>query len=321
MGFWSVAGLAAVAVAMLPTAEAHGPLQPSCTFDPDAHSLVIDSPGEGDGQGVRLTRGGDEIVVLERKFPERPSFEPLECDGGTPTVSNTDRVDVQAPDGLSWGLQIKLGGGGLAPGFTNEGDGSSEIEIYFAETEGSFSAFAIVRGSAGDDSVDFGSVGGDMAANLNADETVPDPDVFLSDAFGFDFTGRDGDDRASAMGGPGFDGPIGSVAQANDSFAIRLVGGFGADDLTGTPGAEAKYGTSIDGGDGPDRLVGGPDRDSIRADFGRDTILGRGGDDQLVSQKKPSDSDQVACGGGTDEVRADKQDQINSDCERTILPD
>ena len=118
----------------------------------------------------------------------------------------------------------------LAPGATDEGDGSSEIEVDVTGMDGSFDTLRIV-GTSGPDAFATSF----LAVNLNADETVPDPDVTLEDYLSLELIAGDGDDELSVD-------PFDAFARAT------LLGGDGDDRLSGRLG-------------GDDVLDAGPGRD------------------------------------------------------------
>ena len=47
-----------------------------------------------------------------------------------------------------------------------------------------------------------------------------------------------------------------------------------------------------------------------------DTLSGGPGDDTLIPINDPAGKDLVSCGGGHDEVFADRADVVSGDCER-----
>jgi hypothetical protein len=77
-----------------------------------------------------------------------------------------------------------------------------------------------------------------------------------------------------------------------------LLGNKGSDRVNGGAGAD-----QVSGGNRPDRLSGGPGADTIKGGNAGDTIKSRDGE-----------ADTIDCGGGTDRVKADKQDKLVS-CE------
>jgi Ca2+-binding RTX toxin-like protein len=87
-------------------------------------------------------------------------------------------------------------------------------------------------------------------------------------------------------------------------------------------GIGGDYVTTIDLGDGADRVFGGPQADDVRGGPGNDTIRGNGGRDVLSGDRgddmiEAADAlpDQIACGPGIDDVNADFVDAVADDCE------
>src|SRR5919201_4230830 len=129
----------------------------SCSFDALTGTVSVTF---AHGDVPTISRLGDAIAV-----------DGVAC--GTATVTNTDSIDVAFADDFdSDTVVVDLAGGPLAPGATDEGDGSSEIEIEITGGDGSFDTLRII-GSSGPDgfTTDF------LAVNLNAGETVVDADV------------------------------------------------------------------------------------------------------------------------------------------------
>jgi hypothetical protein len=88
-------------------------------------------------------------------------------------------------------MRINLSGGPFAPGRTDEGDGSSEIE--FSVDTGSGGDTVIVTATEGPDAF----LARHLGANLNAGEPVEDLDVAWPN---YPLRGRGGDDYLSADG-------------------------------------------------------------------------------------------------------------------------
>ena len=141
-----------------------------------------------------------------------------------------------------------------------------------------------IRGFAGRDCID-GQSGND---NLRGDD---DNDKVIGGS-GKDRV-RGGDDRDELFGGTGNDTLDGGTE--ND----MLGGGAGNDRLLGGAGNDRLYGEA-----GTDRLLGGGGRNIIDGGRGNDSIEARNGE-----------RDRIVCGSGTDRVRADRIDRLNS-CER-----
>ncbi len=224
-----------------------------------------------DANGGILRRAGRLVV--------EDVFGPIGCAGGEdPTRFNTDRVRVRASaasvDELEF--ELDLSAGPFAPGFTDEGDGSSEIEFSVPAPAGSGSRVPI-HGRWGPDRIVLGDLAHRKGANLNAAEDVDDPDVTIRGGT-FLVYGFRGADVISARGGGGaFIGPY-----------PRSVAAFG------------------DRGD--DLLSGGPARDYLFGGRGHDTMRGDGGADFLIARAHTRDV--VRCGRGSDFAGVDRIDQL-----------
>jgi hypothetical protein len=75
----------------------------------------------------------------------------------------------------------------------------------------------------------------------------------------------------------------------------------------------SRHNDTIIGDDRENRLSGGAGRDRIVGRAGADVLAGGLGDDSIDSVDR--DADHVACGGGRDTARFDKQDSVAADCE------
>ena len=190
----------------------------SCSFD-DAAGIVSVSFAHGDVPTV--SRLGDAIAV-----------DGVAC--GTATVINTDSIDIAfADDSDSDIVVIDLSGGPLAPGATDEGDGSSEIEIDVTGGDGSFDTLRIV-GSSGPDA--FASIPL-VAVNLNAGEAVTDADVTVDATISLELIGGDGDDELSADLFSSFGREIVFGGNGDDRLSGRGLGSFD-DVLDAGPGRD-----------------------------------------------------------------------------------
>jgi hypothetical protein len=245
-------------------------------------TLIIHETGSG---FLHIGRSGDAIAVKEDISP------PMVC-GGQPTVVSIDAIRVTTDASASYGAPtviVDLRNGPFAPGATDEGDGSSEIEMTI---EGA--GIVRVNGTPGTDSVRAGSTAQALGINLNADEATPDSDVavtvppFPTGPFSTQIrmVGFGSADLLSGNGGPGFSGPLGPPPL--QYFQAR--GGHGDDRIVGTPRSDI---ISLGQGDDRARALGG--NDFVAADQGVDT---------------------VDCGPGSrDDVFADKRDTVRG-CER-----
>jgi hypothetical protein len=189
-------------------------------------------------------------------------------------VFNTDTIRVRLGKATSFGdFTIDLTYGWLAPGATDEGDGSSEIEVD-AKLQGNVN----VRMTRGGDTVEAIAGGPSTLLNLNPGEPVADHDVTIDRASGFSIDGAGAGDALSITGS------VGSAGRPQPALGslfggASLTGGQGDDLLTGGPGSEI---FTVGGG-----------RDRIRAGAGADLafVFGRG-------------RDLIDCGPGPDAVLA-----------------
>jgi hypothetical protein len=267
----SLATLAAVAVfAATSTTHAGTRAGVTCRFEIATHRLTVTFHNDDANGGI--VRRGNDLVVED-------VFRPLACAGAQdPTRFNTERVRVRARepsvDDLSFELDLRRGP--MAPGFSDEGDGSSEIEFSVPFPAGSASGVSIL-GSDGPDRIVLGDLAYRKGANLNAAEVVDDPDVRIRGGT-FGVFGIGGADVVSARGGGGFIGPFPRWVFA---FGIR----------------------------GDDLLSGGPKGDYLRGGRGHDTMKGDGGGDFLIARDETRDV--VRCGRGSDIAKVDRIDQLH----------
>ncbi|MCC1491842.1 hypothetical protein [Cognatishimia sp. F0-27] len=114
---------------------------------------------------------------------------------------------------------------------------------------------------------------------------------------------------------------LGDTLQGADAVANRIVGGDGADELSGRGGEDTLLGgdgndsidgdaeadnisggagnDTLNGGTGNDYLIGAGDNDTLRGDEGSDTLVGSGGDDRLEGG---ADADSLSGGSNTDRL-------------------
>ena len=117
-----------------------------------------------------------------------------------------------------------------------------------------------------------------------------------------------------------------------------LSGGSGDDFIKGGAGRDSIFGgfapvaddpdtpeeptgdDTIFGGPGGDSISGGVGNDAIHGDAGPDEIFGNTGRDRIVVAEevfpKKGEVDEVSCGGGTDVVVVDPNDEVADDCEK-----
>jgi hypothetical protein len=229
-----------------------------CTFDSATAVLVFSSD-----EPITVTRNGDTL-----------SLNGAGCEGAS--ITNTDLMRL-----FSDSITVDLAGGPLAPGATDEGDGSSEIELEIETQDldvlGTNSAEHLVVGRASHECPDVGTF--DFSAvNLNADETVPDADVFdcssMFEAAGLSsLVGLGGNDILSAAG-------------------------------EGLSGSEFGGHMTMLGGSGNDSLISGSGHDTIRGAWGIDTFDASGATDRIWIFLGPEGETNTAVGAsiGEDEI-------------------
>jgi hypothetical protein len=234
-------------------------------------------------EAALFRRVGDRIAVSGLDFRKE-----LSC-GTQPTVSNIDRIEVQATaDSLGAIATVDA----LLGGATPEPDGTGEIELSLIQPRG----IPVVWGTAGAEQITAGTTAdGGSGINIDAAEASPDVDV-VDSGHGVVISGFDGPDLLSAAGGPGFVGPVAGFGGLNGGGGDdQLLGGLGKDDVEAGKGNDL-----VLAGTGADYVVDGP---------GRDRVDGGPGADALYSQH--SDKDHLRCGGGHDRVAISRADRIH----------
>jgi hypothetical protein len=261
-----------------------------CSFDEATHVLSISTTGKGREFAGKLRRFGDDIRVIGL-------FGPQVLCGGSPTVANTDLIEITTK-GLS-GVEIELEGGTFAPGATPEADTSSEIEFIVA---GDNDGIVSVEGRRSADRFRYATAAGVSGVNLNPGPGDSDVDVELPDLRKngpiFITDGGKGNDTIEVVGNP----PV----------LPFIAGGKGNDTLL----ARGALGAIIDGGSGRDQIVGSPGFDLIVPSGGPDKVNASSGPDEIETTPDGS-RDQIDCGAGRDLVgKHDSFDSVRS-CERT----
>jgi hypothetical protein len=227
-----------------------------------------------------------EITVLEGEeyeYGEGFGSGPIRCDGGRPTVANTDTVVVRKGKRVGEGyLFLDFRYGLLEPGATDEGDGSSEVE-FDVDLEGGEIFGRMTRGP---DEVVLDYAGGRTAVNLNATEAVDDTDLEIGPRDSFYLQGGGSGDELSVEQSP----PLGKL-----SFLQVLEGGEGEDVIQGGPGADVLSGgfgsDQVDAGAGPDFVFAFGGSDVIDCGPGRDTALVIGKRHRLRNCERKQDED------------------------------
>lgn len=297
----AAAGFAMLGASIAPDAEA----RTRCSYaGPPANVMTVTVGGGFNGLGV-VKRRGLAITANEFLAPPKP------CSGGTPTVINTDTINVVLAPLAS--VDIRLDGGPFAPGVTPEAEGAPEIEISLSGADaigylvgtpradefrwgpgGPHAGLNFNPGSAGDNDVDMTTIGRDsflIAQGAGGSDTIAtEPGAPIND-FVFSEGGRGND-----------------VLKAPKTTGGILDGQSGNDVITG-----GRFDDEIDGGAGNDRIAGGGGADQITGGPGKDRLLGGTGRDSINS--RDSKRDIVRCGSGRDRVKADRRDRLRG-CER-----
>lgn len=267
--------LAATAVLAVFAGGASGgfTLYADCWYSSSTGKLTVKTKNS---EEATIRRRGKRIDVLA---PGR-----TRCNGGRPTVRNTDRMRfVLRGGGLTEG-HVALAGGQFAPGRSPEEAGAPEIEIRVWVPRSI--ATLHIDGTQGADRFRGGDLGRAQGVNLNprAEMLAPDADLRLRGPgastvwFGL---GR-GDDVLDLGGGPEFRGPM------RTRWVIALLG-KGSDEYTGSRRRDF-----VIAGEGADEVSTGPGADLINVNDGR--------------------AETVDCGDGHDRIHPDQAD-IYVNCE------
>jgi hypothetical protein len=241
-------------------------------------SIPVSLTVERRRDAITLLGGGESLFDF---FEEPDARGPVPCKGGDPTVANTERMKIRTSQRTtSAELLLELAYGDLEPGLTDEGDGTSEVEL-----DVRIAGNAVVRLSRGADHIAVSDMGDALGLNLNASEAIPDVDATFADSTPVWLDGAGAGDVIDGSGG-------GSTFENLGSFYAS--GGQGGDVLLG--GRESDF------------LEGGPGADEVEAGAGADAVIvsGRG-------------SDRIDCGGGRDFVLlVGRGDHKFSRCERVM---
>lgn len=310
-------GLAPVLIALLLTSA---PARAGCDLSDGTLSLstAAAEPTGGaliyraEGAGLRVGVGDEDCLGV--------------------TVDNTDTIrysDPVAGRETMFGLGVSFSPAGLiAPGRTDEGDGTSEIETFVdlgGDPGDSVSVSAGFDESKRDDVILVGQRGDTLMVNINAAEEPPaarDTDLTI-DGLGYVHgAGRDangnlinGSLRIQTLAGTDL------VRARGDRTLGRVV--TAPLDVFLQPGTGDKAVL----GDGPDRLVGTGDSNVLKTKGGRDIVDGGGGRDRInpgrgkdeveggpgndIIRARDGKRDRIDCGSGRrDKVIADRKDKV-----------
>jgi hypothetical protein len=273
-------GLVAASLVLAPSAPAGVPTA-GCSFTSGV--LTVTDP---DGGELTIGHSGTSIYVQD----------PVTLSCGSPTMTNTERIDVTATGSVDNELTILFSMGPYAPGATDELDGGSEIEF----------RISLGPNGAGGDSIQLNQIpdatAGTAGVNLNpaaetADEvdlTGPDGSSAPSDIDFWSFSGAAGGTSLAANGDSG--------AGGNFPYPITFYGSSETDTVFGS-----MAGDHLDGAYGNDLLEGG---------LGKDTLLGSEGIDKLKAKDGVKDA-KINCGPGKnrrESARIDGKDPEPKSC-------
>jgi Ca2+-binding RTX toxin-like protein len=218
-----------------------------CALDSGAHTLAV----AGQGGAVVFRANGSFLDVNN-----------VSC----ALLNGVDTVFVDMTGSPGQNAAFDLGNGPLGPGFTDEGNGSSEIEFRISS---SASWGLYVQGSMGPDGVAFGQAfdldtgltTGQVNLNRLVDATA-DVDV-VSTSLPFVTVASVGDGNDVVTGGGS--GTFGSRAF---STPLRISDGAGADQVTGGASDDQVIVYFSDPSDGSDTWSGGAGVDTLDASAG-----------------------------------------------------
>ena len=239
----SALAVTVVAVGTIATAAPPASAAPLCAADTFNHALTV-TPQSTTGIGLR----GDGTYLLVNG-------------SACALLNDVNTVYVDMSPFPSAGLSFDLSGGPLGPGYTNEGNGSSEIE--FPVSGFGTGSWLNVTGTTGNDGVKFGQyldrisgvLSGEVNLNALVDAGSPDNDVsftaFPDQAYA---SANSGDDVVSGAG-------TGTFGSAPFSRSLSLSDGVGVDQVTGGSANDVITGTLV--ASSPDVWSGGAGTDTL----------------------------------------------------------
>jgi Ca2+-binding RTX toxin-like protein len=235
------ATLAALTVIMLGSTPASAAT--TCTFNPSTRVLTLtyDAPA----QDIITRQQTGDTTQIEVITPGPGGGTEIPCTGGTPTVSNTDRIVVTESSSLFTGVTL-WDPASFRPGFTNEPGSSDEIEWSLNSIEG-----LDILGSEGPDVWRFGNDG----VNFNAAEGSTDRDVSFTGIQSTEQVTGNSRDLVDGRGGAGTGGafPFPMGVQSGDGNDV--VNGGSADDSVRPEGFSSMNTNDV--------VTGGAGRDTI----------------------------------------------------------
>ena len=239
----SACAVAVVALGMVATAAPQASAAPLCLADTFNHALTVTAQSTVGislrGDGTYLLVNGSACALLNDV--------------------NTVYVDMSPFPGA--GLSFDLRGGPLGPGYTDEGNGSSEIE--FQVSGFGTGSWLNVTGTTGNDGVTLGqflnkisgTLTGQVNLNAMADGGSPDVDVSFTAFPDTAYVAADsGDDVVSGAG-------TGTFASAPFSRTLSVGDGPGVDQITGGSANDVIGATLL--ASSPDVWSGGAGTDTL----------------------------------------------------------
>jgi hypothetical protein len=147
----------------------------------------------------------------------------------------------------------------------------------------------------------------------------------IIETMGFDYTTNDvpgrpkggvlsGTDRRDYLYGGSGEDEVRGLGADDD-----LWGGLGGDVIYGGPGNDLIESSGVKRGNAEDVLYGGDGDDLLFGDEGEDVLYGGDGNDFLGGFLDGQDRDKLYCGKGRDRYAADKNDYVDSSCEKGEL--
>lgn len=278
------------------TSMAPAGTQTTCEFHPASGRLIIDPNVTGFGRIVAIRRQARDILVNERS-----------CGA---TVTNTDAIHMFPFVGRSGGVSLDFEDGLLAPGRTQEGDGSSEIEITLEVFRSSVN-FKMYM-TPDDDTVVSTPAGVDLNGDGDADLTLGRAVYMQTLALG---SGADSLTMISDEDNHWFPFPDFGVEGGNGSDRVAFYQ-MNQGEFNGGPGADvARTDTKqrFEGEKGDDTLIGGAGRDVLIGGPGSDELRGRAGADVLAPGVWDEEPDSYSGGRGHDRFATSQYAPLDPD--------
>ena len=286
------------------------PTATTCTFSGGTASVEL-GPNAGRFAFASLYFKAAGLKVVDTNTP-------VPCSGGPITLENTDAIRVTDPiDGHGSYLIYGRRGSGAAsyaPGLSDEGDDSSEIEtsIELGGDSGDTLDLYAERARRGQDRVVASQGGGEIRFNLNADletRTLADVDLTVSGIGGSRRLRHHYPDGVLLLN-------LGAGRDFFDGRGRGLPGGKVRQSMVIRGGAD-RGGLTVKGGSGDDMIYGADARDKIKPGKGSDLVDAQPGNDRI--NVADGARDVVKCGAGKDTVVADRRRDKLINCEKVQL--